>query len=50
MSANSTHQQQFGLNYWLIDELYQRFLDDPSAVDPSWYEFFTDYQPTDVGR
>ncbi|MHA6627773.1 multifunctional oxoglutarate decarboxylase/oxoglutarate dehydrogenase thiamine pyrophosphate-binding subunit/dihydrolipoyllysine-residue succinyltransferase subunit [Pseudonocardia sichuanensis] len=27
--------------------MYQRFLDDPSTVDPAWHEFFADYRPTD---
>ncbi|MHA6617247.1 multifunctional oxoglutarate decarboxylase/oxoglutarate dehydrogenase thiamine pyrophosphate-binding subunit/dihydrolipoyllysine-residue succinyltransferase subunit [Pseudonocardia sp. DLS-67] len=28
--------------------MYQRFLDDPSNVDPAWHEFFADYRPTDT--
>ncbi|OYD71482.1 multifunctional oxoglutarate decarboxylase/oxoglutarate dehydrogenase thiamine pyrophosphate-binding subunit/dihydrolipoyllysine-residue succinyltransferase subunit [Rhodococcus sp. OK302] len=43
MSSSST--SQFGQNQWLVDEMYQRFQDDPSSVDPSWHEFLTDYSP-----
>ncbi|WP_410479395.1 multifunctional oxoglutarate decarboxylase/oxoglutarate dehydrogenase thiamine pyrophosphate-binding subunit/dihydrolipoyllysine-residue succinyltransferase subunit [Pseudonocardia sp. H11422] len=28
--------------------MYQRFLDDPSGVDPAWHEFFADYRPGDT--
>ena len=43
----SPQQQQFGPNQWLVDELYQRYLDDPSSVDPAWHGFFEDYRPGD---
>jgi 2-oxoglutarate decarboxylase len=37
----------FGPNEWLVDELYQQFLQDKNSVDQAWWEFFADYQPTD---
>ena len=37
----------FGPNLWLVEEMYQRFLDDPTAVDPAWHDFFADYRPED---
>ena len=40
----------FGANEWLVDELYQQYLQDKDAVDPAWWEFFADYHPTDGGR
>ena len=47
MSTSSTSDQasQFGPNEWLVEEMYQRFLDDPGAVDAAWHEFFADYRP-----
>ena len=36
---------QFGTNEWLVEEMYQRFLDDPSSVDSAWHDFFADYRP-----
>ena len=50
MSSSSTSSQasQFGPNEWLVEEMYQRFLDDPSGVDPAWHEFFADYRPSYV--
>ena len=47
MSSSSASSQagQFGPNEWLVEEMYQRFLDDPSAVDPAWHDFFADYKP-----
>src|SRR5579863_7191491 len=35
----------FGPNEWLVDELYQRYLADPSSVAMEWWNFFADYQP-----
>ncbi|GAA4870220.1 multifunctional oxoglutarate decarboxylase/oxoglutarate dehydrogenase thiamine pyrophosphate-binding subunit/dihydrolipoyllysine-residue succinyltransferase subunit [Pseudonocardia benzenivorans] len=47
MSTSSTSGQtsQFGPNEWLVEEMYQRFLDDPDAVDAAWHDFFADYRP-----
>src|SRR5689334_7776172 len=35
----------FGPNEWIVDEMYQRYLADPSSVDPAWHDFFADYKP-----
>src|SRR6478672_1996303 len=35
----------FGPNEWLVDELYQQYLQDKESVDRAWWEFFEDYQP-----
>lgn len=35
----------FGQNEWLVEEMYRKFRDDPSSVDPSWHEFLVDYKP-----
>jgi 2-oxoglutarate decarboxylase len=43
--VSSSSTTQFGQNQWLVDEMYQRFKDDPSSVDASWHEFLTDYDP-----
>ena len=40
---------QFGTNEWLVEEMYQRFLDDPTSVDPAWHDFFADYRPGNDG-
>jgi 2-oxoglutarate dehydrogenase E1 component len=29
--------------------MYQRYLADPSSVDPAWHDFFADYRPSDSG-
>jgi len=26
----------------LVEEMYRKFRDDPSSVDPSWHEFLVD--------
>jgi 2-oxoglutarate dehydrogenase E1 component len=35
----------FGPNEWLVDEIYEQFLQDKNSVDPAWWEFFADYSP-----
>src|SRR5689334_24488129 len=45
--SSSGQADQFGPNEWLVEEMYQRFLDDPTAVDPAWHDFFADYRPGD---
>jgi 2-oxoglutarate decarboxylase len=46
-SSTSNPTSDFGPNEWLVEEMYHRFLDDPSTVDPAWHEFFADYKPGD---
>jgi 2-oxoglutarate decarboxylase len=42
----SSTASQFGPNEWLVEEMYEQFLNDPSSVDPAWHDFFADYKPT----
>ncbi|MGZ4470476.1 MAG: multifunctional oxoglutarate decarboxylase/oxoglutarate dehydrogenase thiamine pyrophosphate-binding subunit/dihydrolipoyllysine-residue succinyltransferase subunit [Nocardioidaceae bacterium] len=35
----------FGANEWLVDEMYERYQQDPNSVDKAWLAFFKDYQP-----
>ncbi len=35
----------FGPNEWLVDELYQQYLEDKNSVDQAWWAFFADYTP-----
>ena len=41
----SSTSSPFGQNEWLVEEMYRKFRDDPSSVDPSWHEFLVDYNP-----
>jgi 2-oxoglutarate dehydrogenase E1 component len=49
VSAPQTSQENplagFGPNEWIVEDMYQRYLADPSSVDPAWHDFFADYQP-----
>jgi 2-oxoglutarate dehydrogenase E1 component len=36
---------EFGPNEWIVEDMYQRYLSDPSSVDPAWHDFFADYRP-----
>ena len=33
----------FGPNEWLVDELYEQYLQDKNSVDKAWWAFFADY-------
>src|SRR5690349_6472329 len=35
----------FGANEWLVEDMYERYLADPSSVDAAWHDFFADYRP-----
>ncbi|RBQ15482.1 multifunctional oxoglutarate decarboxylase/oxoglutarate dehydrogenase thiamine pyrophosphate-binding subunit/dihydrolipoyllysine-residue succinyltransferase subunit [Spongiactinospora rosea] len=44
-SSRSNPLASFGQNEWLVDELYQKYLQDPESVDRAWWNFFADYNP-----
>ncbi|MGH3740853.1 MAG: 2-oxo acid dehydrogenase subunit E2, partial [Micromonosporaceae bacterium] len=46
---NSEVLADFGPNEWIVEDMYQRYLNDPSSVDPAWHDFFADYKPTGAG-
>ncbi|WP_460700538.1 multifunctional oxoglutarate decarboxylase/oxoglutarate dehydrogenase thiamine pyrophosphate-binding subunit/dihydrolipoyllysine-residue succinyltransferase subunit [Nocardia thraciensis] len=48
--AVSSSTSQFGQNQWLVDEMYQKYKQDPSSVDESWHEFLADYTPETTGE
>jgi multifunctional 2-oxoglutarate metabolism enzyme len=48
-SASSDPMAAFGPNEWLVDELYQKYLEDRSSVDRAWWQFFEDYTPDRPG-
>ncbi len=35
----------FGPNAWLVEDMFDRYLTDPTSVSESWREFFADYRP-----
>jgi len=37
--------QDFGANDWLVDEMYEQYLANPSSVDPTWVEYFKTNKP-----
>ncbi len=38
----------FGPNAWLVEDMYERYLSDPTSVSDSWREFFADYRSPDT--
>lgn len=43
--GGKTPASGFGANEWLVDEIYQQYLQDPNSVDRAWWDFFADYKP-----
>jgi multifunctional 2-oxoglutarate metabolism enzyme len=39
---------QSELNAWLVEEMYEQYREDPSALSSSWRDFFADYRPDDA--
>ncbi len=48
MSTQQESAQSFGANSWLVDEMYEHYRADPTAVSDAWQEFFSDYKTTSV--
>ena len=47
---NKPPAEGFGANSWLVEEMYERFRDDPKSVSETWQEFFSDYKPAGAPR
>ncbi|WP_024874820.1 multifunctional oxoglutarate decarboxylase/oxoglutarate dehydrogenase thiamine pyrophosphate-binding subunit/dihydrolipoyllysine-residue succinyltransferase subunit [Saccharomonospora piscinae] len=48
--SSSSPASQFGPNEWLVEEMYDQFLADPSSVDAAWHEFFADFTPAQSAK
>ncbi|MGE5764964.1 MAG: multifunctional oxoglutarate decarboxylase/oxoglutarate dehydrogenase thiamine pyrophosphate-binding subunit/dihydrolipoyllysine-residue succinyltransferase subunit [Mycobacterium leprae] len=48
MATEANPLAGFGPNEWLVYEMYQRYLQEPSSVDKAWWDFFADYQPPET--
>ena len=44
-TGSESTRPDFGANEWLVEEMYERYLADPTAVDAAWHDFFADYRP-----
>ncbi|HWJ98685.1 MAG TPA: 2-oxo acid dehydrogenase subunit E2, partial [Acidimicrobiales bacterium] len=42
--AENHSNDALGPNAWLVDEMYEQYLENPAAVSESWRDFFADYQ------
>ncbi|MCW2665403.1 MAG: 2-oxoglutarate dehydrogenase, subunit, partial [Frankiales bacterium] len=48
MSTQPGQQADFGANEWLVYEIHQQYLKDPSSVSEQWREFLSDYVPEET--
>ena len=37
--------EDFGANSWLVEEMYERYRDEPETLSLAWRDFFSDYKP-----
>jgi multifunctional 2-oxoglutarate metabolism enzyme len=44
MSATASTGPGFGTNSWLVEEMYEKYREDPDSVGEAWREFFADYK------
>ncbi len=50
-SASGDQQSgPIGPNAWLVEEMYEQFMEDPDSVGDNWQEFFADYHPAGHAR
>src|SRR5689334_2169709 len=45
MAPDQSTPTTVGPNAWLVDEMYEQYLADPTSVNESWQDFFADYRP-----
>ena len=39
-STEDSPMAAFGANEWLVDEMYEKYQQDPNSVDKVWWDFF----------
>ncbi|MGA1311963.1 MAG: multifunctional oxoglutarate decarboxylase/oxoglutarate dehydrogenase thiamine pyrophosphate-binding subunit/dihydrolipoyllysine-residue succinyltransferase subunit [Ilumatobacteraceae bacterium] len=49
-NTTASSGDDFGTNSWLVEEMYERYCDNPAAVSEQWREFFSDYKPGDAPK
>ena len=49
-SSSTDPLAEFGANQWLVDELYEQYLEDKHNVDEAWWNFFAGYSPEGAAR
>ncbi|CUR55920.1 Multifunctional 2-oxoglutarate metabolism enzyme (Includes: 2-oxoglutarate dehydrogenase E1 component; Dihydrolipoyllysine-residue succinyltransferase component of 2-oxoglutarate dehydrogenase complex) [metagenome] len=40
-SQDTQPLEDFGANEWLVDEMFEKYTSDPTAVDPAWVAYFS---------
>jgi multifunctional 2-oxoglutarate metabolism enzyme len=48
--ATSDARSRSEANAWLVEEMYERFREDPTALPADWQEFFVGYRPDGRAR
>ncbi|MFV0461548.1 MAG: multifunctional oxoglutarate decarboxylase/oxoglutarate dehydrogenase thiamine pyrophosphate-binding subunit/dihydrolipoyllysine-residue succinyltransferase subunit [Actinomycetales bacterium] len=43
-TPNTAGSEGYGINEWLVDELYAQYKQDKNLVDPQWWDYFADYE------
>ncbi|MFM7821146.1 MAG: 2-oxoglutarate dehydrogenase E1 subunit family protein, partial [Actinomycetota bacterium] len=43
--SEKSNPEDFGANSWLVEEMYERYREEPQSLSVAWREFFSDYKP-----
>ncbi len=43
--VDQSNPEDFGANSWLVEEMYERYRDEPETLSLAWRDFFSDYKP-----
>ena len=43
--VEQSNTEDFGANSWLVEEMYERYRDEPETLSLAWRDFFSDYKP-----
>ncbi len=43
--ADRSNTEDFGANSWLVEEMYEKYCDEPESLSLAWRDFFSDYKP-----
>jgi multifunctional 2-oxoglutarate metabolism enzyme len=41
-------QDDYGANSWLVDEMYQKYRQNPDSVDKEWWPILENYKPSEA--
>ncbi|MFM8902982.1 MAG: 2-oxoglutarate dehydrogenase E1 subunit family protein [Actinomycetota bacterium] len=44
--SEKSNPEDFGANSWLVEEMYERYREEPQSLSVAWREFFSATSPS----